>query len=387
MHQEIRLFPLLGGCVTVISIAAHILSSVHYTLTSAINFLGKGIHLKHPWIFRARRQILLGRRRALALELTNKCPLSCPGCYAYQPGHVLGRPLEWIQDYQGDELLVAGVLALLEERRPLGLFLVGGEPLVRIRELRALLPEICRRGIEVEVVTSGIVRIPSEWMQLKGLNVVISIDGLQPEHDRRRVPATYERILENIEGRRVSIHCTITSQMAKESGSLQRFLDFWSNRTEVQGIRMSLYTPQIGEISAEILNPEERIRIISELDRLRKGYPKLRHSDDMIEAYLNPPEAPSSCVFARVTECVSADLETVVLPCQLGGEPDCRQCGCVAAVGMQAVSYHRLPGGLPVREVFRVSNRIGAIVRAGRRKLRRNGRGRGVTVLIPEDNT
>ena len=53
---------------------------------------------------------------------------------------------------------------------------------------------------------------------------------------------------------------------------------------------------------------------------------------------------------------------------------------------MQALNLHRLPGGLPVREVFRVSNRIGAIVRAARRKLRRNGRGRGVTVLIPEDN-
>jgi hypothetical protein len=110
----------------------------------------------------------LGRRPALTLELTNKCPLSCPGCYAYQPAHVLGRPLELIHEYKGDEL-VAGVLALLEERRPLGLFLVGGEPLVRIRELRALLPEICGRGIEVEVVTSGIVRIPSEWRQLKGL--------------------------------------------------------------------------------------------------------------------------------------------------------------------------------------------------------------------------
>ena len=30
------------------------------------------------------------------------------------------------------------------------------------------------------------------------LSVVVSIDGLQPEHDERRKPATYERILKNI---------------------------------------------------------------------------------------------------------------------------------------------------------------------------------------------
>ncbi len=324
--------------------------------------------MRHSRIFRAWGQILLGRRPALALEVTNKCPLSCPGCYAYHPHHVSGTSLELIRDYRGDEL-VERVLGLVNAKRPQGLFLVGGEPLLRIKELRKILPEMSKRGIEVEVVTSGVVSIPPEWMQLRGLCVVISIDGLQPEHDRRRSPATYERILRNIEGLKVHIHCTVTSQMARVPDSLNQFLSFWSAREEIRGIRVSLYTPQVGESSGEILSWEERAFVISELDRLGRVYKKLRLSADMVRAYRNPPETPSDCIFAQVTECISADLKTAVLPCQLGGEPDCNQCGCVAAVGMEAVGLYRLPGGLSVGTVFQVSHRIGAFVEWIRRRI------------------
>ena len=47
---------------------------------------------------------------------------------------------------------------------------------------------------------------------------MVSIDGLQPEHDARRKPATYARILESIRGHQVTVHCTITSQMMKRPG-------------------------------------------------------------------------------------------------------------------------------------------------------------------------
>ncbi len=58
--------------------------------------------------------------------------------------------------------------------------------------------------------------------------MVVSIDGLQPEHDERRKPATYERILKNIEGALVTIHSTITAQIASRPGYLEEFLAFWS---------------------------------------------------------------------------------------------------------------------------------------------------------------
>jgi sulfatase maturation enzyme AslB (radical SAM superfamily) len=85
---------------------------------------------------------------------------------------------------------------------------------VRHRELEKLIPQIEARGIHTQVVTSAFRAIPAEWSKYKKLNVVVSIDGLQPEYDERRKPATYERVLKNIEKTRVTIHSTITSQIA-----------------------------------------------------------------------------------------------------------------------------------------------------------------------------
>jgi hypothetical protein len=44
-------------------------------------------------------------------------------------------------------------------------------------------------GIAVQFVTSTVRQIPAAWKQIKGLFIVVSIDGLQPEHDVRRAPA------------------------------------------------------------------------------------------------------------------------------------------------------------------------------------------------------
>jgi sulfatase maturation enzyme AslB (radical SAM superfamily) len=71
---------------------------------------------------------------------------------------------------------------------------------VRYRELEAMFPLLQARGIQVQVVTSAFRPLARDWASLPHLNVVVSIDGLQPEHDVRRSPATYDRILKNIAG-------------------------------------------------------------------------------------------------------------------------------------------------------------------------------------------
>ena len=83
-------------------------------------------------------RILQGRRPFLSLEITRECPLRCPGCYAYEPNHLgAGGPLRQLADFK-DEALIAGVLGLVRRLRPLHLSIVGGEPLVRYRELLKL---------------------------------------------------------------------------------------------------------------------------------------------------------------------------------------------------------------------------------------------------------
>src|SRR5690348_13967542 len=225
-------------------------------------------------VLRAWGRILTGYYPSLSIEITRECPLRCPGCYAYEPEH-LGAvgPLRSLADRKGTDL-IEGVVALVRRYRALHVSIVGGEPLIRFRELDVLLPRLSEMGVAVQLVTSAVRTIPLAWSKIKGLLLTVSIDGLQPEHDERRKPATYERILKNIAGHRVNIHCTITRQMLGRDRYFHDFLSFWSNRTEVRQIWFSFFTPQRGVDAAENLSAVERNEVLTELMRLRHEFPK-----------------------------------------------------------------------------------------------------------------
>src|SRR5262249_20861463 len=152
---------------------------------------------------------------------------------------------------------------------PIHVSIVGGEPLVRYRELGQLLPTLDKMGIEVQVVTSAVRPIPEEWRTIPSLHLAVSVDGLAPEHDRRRAPATYERILKNIVSHRIRVHCTVTRQMVIRPGYLEEFGRFWSARPEVDKIWYSIYTPQADDESQERLRPEDREPLFEELTAAR----------------------------------------------------------------------------------------------------------------------
>jgi hypothetical protein len=191
----------------------------------------------------------------------------------------------------------------------------------------------------------------------------VSIDGLQPEHDARRTPATYDRILKHIKGHRITVHCTVTRQQVNRSGYIDEFLKFWSTRDEVEKIWISLYTPQIGEVSDERLRPADRAHVVADLHALRLKYPKLALPKGLIDVYANPPDSPDDCVFALTTKTISADLRTRITPCQFGGAPDCSNCGCIASAGLAAVARHQLWGVIPVGTIFTGSLKVGQHVK------------------------
>jgi MoaA/NifB/PqqE/SkfB family radical SAM enzyme len=308
-------------------------------------------------------RILAGYTPALSIEITRECPLRCPGCYAYGDDHLGGNvTLRDVRDFKGQQL-VDGVLALVDRHRPLHVSIVGGEPLVRYRELNDILPRLAARRIHVQLVTSAVREIPAEWRGIPRLSVVVSIDGLQPEHDARRAPATYDRILRHIAGHRITVHCTITRQQVNRPGYLEEFLKFWSRSVETEKIWVSLYTPQIGETSAERLSRADRERVVGDLLALRIRYPKLRMPQGLIEAYVNPPQSPEECIFARTTSTISADLTTRITPCQFGGAPDCTNCGCMASAGLAAVARHRILGLIPIGPIFSGSMKVGERMR------------------------
>ncbi len=322
--------------------------------------------MKKQDIFRGWGLILRGRAPMLSIEITRECPLRCPGCYAYQPEHLGDRgPLRTLADYKGQEL-IDGVLALVRKHRPIHLSIVGGEPLVRFRELDVLLPQLDKMGIEVQLVTSAVRPIPEAWAGIESLHLAVSIDGLQPDHDVRRAPATYEKILQNIKGHTIIVHSTITRQMVAKNNAgaryFEEFLSFWSARPEVRKIWFSLFTPQIGEQAEEILTPADRKSALDVLMGLRSRFPKLELPNSVVRGYLSPPQSPDECIFARTTHSVTADLKGRITPCQFGGNPDCSQCGCLASAGLKAVGDYQLFGVLPVKSIYFASDRIGRAV-------------------------
>lgn len=315
--------------------------------------------MKSSDVLRAWNRILAGQYPSLSIEITKECPLRCPGCYAYEASHLgsLGT-LRQLADYKG-QALIDGVISLVKQHKPLHLSIVGGEPLVRFRELNTLLPMLSEMGVAVQLVTSAVREIPAEWAKIKELYLVVSIDGLQAEHDERRKPATYEKILKNIVGHNVTVHCTITNQMTKKPKYFEEFLSFWSARDEVKKIWFSLFTPQVGGHDEEILSKETKEALLRELAGLRSSFPKLNLPDLVIEGYRNPPKSPKECIFARTTLNITADLQGKISPCQFGGDPDCKQCGCIASAGLNAVGNYKLLGLLPVRTIYQISDKVG----------------------------
>lgn len=308
-------------------------------------------------------RILSGHAPSLSIEITRECPLRCPGCYAYGDDHLGGDvTLREVGDFKGRQL-VDGVMALVDRHRPLHVSIVGGEPLVRYHELQEILPRLTSRGIHVQVVTSAVREIPKEWIGMPRLTIAVSIDGLQPEHDIRRAPATYDRILKHIVGHQITVHCTVTSQQVRREGYLEEFLRFWSDQETTRKIWFSLYTPQVGEVSAERLTASDRRRVIDDLMALRLRYSKLQAPKSLLDVYASPPSSPSECVFALTTKNISADLTTRIVPCQFGGTPDCANCGCIASAGLAAVARHQLLGFIPVGALFTGSMKVGNRVR------------------------
>ncbi|HLH32950.1 MAG TPA: radical SAM protein [Terriglobia bacterium] len=312
------------------------------------------------------KSILEGRAPFLSIEITKECPLSCPGCYAYGGEHLGGNVLlNQVSDYKGQEL-IDRFMDLIDRYQPLHVSIVGGEPLVRFRELNEILPRLDARGIRTHVVTSAVRQIPLEWRKYREVLIIVSIDGLPPEHDARRKPATYERILKNIAGHKITIHCTITRQMTERPGYLREFLDFWCSKPETEKIWFSLFTPQIGETSYEILPPAARREVARELLELRELYPKLDMTKETVEGFLAPPATPEECIFANTTRTITADLKSSVTPCQFGGNPDCSQCGCIASAGLNAIGKFTLPGGVRLGWLYEKSTHVGQVVSAMR---------------------
>ena len=329
-------------------------------------------------------RILTGRAPMLSIEITRECPLHCPGCYAYGESHLAGEAqLKDLADFKGDEL-VRRVLALADRHKPLHVSLVGGEPLMRKRELDSILPQLSQRRIFSLLVSSGVIPIPAEWSRLPRVTIAISIDGLPEHHDVRRAPATYERILRNTANITHNVHLTITRPMVRNDVYLDEYMNFWNSRANVRSIWTSVYTPQRGEQSPEMLTPAERQRLGDVLVQLAAKYPKMSMRPGVAQAYVEPPPNPRECTFAKMSVNYTADLKTRVEPCIFGGDPDCSQCGCAVSAAFHWMGNLHVKGPLNMRHIVKSSVAIGSVLgrfRPGFRELRWSEKRKGAQAI------
>ena len=121
-------------------------------------------------------------------------------------------------------------------------------------------------------------------------------------------------------------------------------------------------TPQIGADDEEILSPQIKENVLTELAELKKDFPKLDLPKLVIEGYRKPPKSPDECIFSKTTLNITADLKNRITPCQFGGTPDCSQCGCIASAGLAAIGDYRLFGFVPLRSIYNLSDRVGKTI-------------------------
>ena len=245
-------------------------------------------------IFTAWGRILAGYQPSLSIEITRECPLRCPGCYAYGDDHLGGDvTLRQVSDYKGQEL-IDRFFELIDEHKPLHVSIVGGEPLVRFRELNTILPRLAERGIYTQLVTSAVRPIPIEWAALRRLQIVVSIDGLQPEHDVRRKPATYDRILKHIAGHQITVHCTVTRQQVQRDGYLDEFMKSGRRtRTSASDLGQPVHAADRRGVRRAAAARGSRARR-GRPDASARVFPKLRMPEGMIKVYAEPPRTRTS---------------------------------------------------------------------------------------------
>ena len=97
-------------------------------------------------------------------------------------------------------------------------------------------------------------------------------------------------------------------------------------------------------------------------------------SSEDAQAFLQPPQNPGDCVFAKMSANYSADLRSRVEPCVFGGTPDCSQCGCAISSGLHWIKQVSIAGPLKISHVANASVHVGLLANRLRKRADRPSR-------------
>ena len=195
--------------------------------------------------------------------ITNRCPLDCVYCYsnAYKRQN-LDIPLKKLYDII-DQLKECGTVLIT---------LTGGEPNLR-GDIADIIEYISRKGMMVELLTSG-VNFEKNLDAMKKLDFLcISIDGGEEEHDKNRGKGSFKIAMRALElacnnGIHTRIHATFSRNNAHALPNLMEI----TNRFNV---RANIAFPSIHTDDPSLVFKDEEVRECSrQMKRYKKrGYP------------------------------------------------------------------------------------------------------------------
>ena len=198
------------------------------------------------------------------------------------------------------------------------------------------------------------------------LQIVVSIDGLQPEHDERRKPATYDRILKHIDGHQITVHCTVTRQQVQRDGLPRRVPDVLVGATpDTRQIWISLYTPQVGEtVGRDGSRRPIAQRVVADLLRAADAaIPKLADAEGH-DRRLSRAAGVARRVHLRADDDVRVGRPRAARSRRASSAaiPTAASAAASRRRGSRPSARHRLPGGLRVGAIFDASSlRVGQV--------------------------
>jgi radical SAM protein with 4Fe4S-binding SPASM domain len=256
----------------------------------------------------------------LTLELCGKCPQNCLHCSSNSSPAC------------GDQVDLVHSLRLIREAAALGTYklsLGGGEPLLS-PHLEEVLDEANKLGMQLEVFTCGIARLPAQlspipthllahWQKLQRLKVIFSLQGASERtHDQiTQTKGSYEVLLTSL---KACLHAGIVSEinfvpLKPNVGEFAPLMDIAAN-LGVGRVSVLRFVPQgrgaVNQSCLELSRDEEEI-FIKQLIRLREHSPVVIRTGSPFNGIVPGNRVPCRAGFRKLV--VQADGN--VLPCEV----------------------------------------------------------------------
>lgn len=247
-----------------------------------------------------------GDLRTLALDVTHRCNMECPHCYAETFRQAVPVDLSVLQK-------------ALDEAYELGVYhyvLQGGEPIVDPDRLEAIISMIHPDETYINVVSNGweMSREKIRWLKmLKVDKIAFSLDsGIESEHDNNRRPGSFQRVMKAIddviqEGLFTSISTVVTHTSLYSPGFQKAF-----NFAKERGIRIDVQIAEpVGKWDGN-LEPLMTKKDSAVIKELQMSSPVLANGQRMVNRDIYCGECdhcPAGTEFMGIT------VDGQVLPC------------------------------------------------------------------------